>query len=57
MSCYELRARNKANGEILNLSALDDFFGKHRYGYRPYDEHGIVLTEEQFNKKYEVIDG
>ena len=37
----------KINGKDVEVECLDDYFGKHRYGYKVGD---VVYTEELFNK-------
>lgn len=50
MSNYIFRAKNKTTGERVDVHAMDDFFGKHKYGYRIGNKN---LTEEEFYKEYE----
>lgn len=51
MSSYMEKFRNKKTGEIVEVSCLDDYFGKHHYGYVISDMP--ALTEEQFHREYE----
>lgn len=37
MSSYLCKIKVIATGEIFQASALDDYFGKHQYGYRVDD--------------------
>ena len=37
MSSYYTKIKVKATGEILDVMALDDYFGKREYGYLPND--------------------
>lgn len=53
MSSYDFTAKNKQTGEQLVVSAMDDYFGKHRYGYKTGNR---ILTEEEFDLAYERID-
>ncbi len=57
---YNLKAKNKKTGEILEFSALDNYYGHHKYGYSHqtfHDKGNIgILTEDEFNTLYEVID-
>lgn len=58
MSSYYINAKNKETGEEIRIAAIDDFFGKHHYGYIPEYEFGnpmpgTALTEEQFKQQYD----
>lgn len=54
MSSYEFKAKNKETGEVKVVSAIDDYFGSHRYGY--FIENNVALTDEQFNQYWERIE-
>lgn len=56
MSSFTLRARNKETGEMHEVWCLDDYFGKHQYGYIPNNTSAPAMTENQFYKYYEVED-
>lgn len=55
MSNFKCKIKIKATGEIVEAEALDDYFGKHRYGYRTIvdlERFGlspkhITLTEDE----------
>ncbi len=53
MKYKALKAKNKETGEIYQVIAMNDFFGKHEYGYRV--GVGPVITEKEFNQLYEEI--
>lgn len=53
MSSYYLQAKNKKTGEIKTFMAIDDFYGKHRYGYK--DEDGTTYNEDGFDLLFEII--
>jgi hypothetical protein len=52
MSNFYAIVKNKQTGEEVYVEVLDDYFGKHQYGYKIEDE---VLTEEEFNEKYILL--
>jgi hypothetical protein len=52
MSSYNLIARSRQTHNEVEVSALDDFFGRHKYGYQIYD---AILTEEEFHEQYEPV--
>ena len=54
MSGFVFPAINRKTGKREEIWALDDFFGRHIYGYSP--RGGEPLTEEQFDKLYERIE-
>lgn len=53
MSSYKLKARNKETGEIVDVLALDDWFGRHQYGYKPLVDDVTVYNENTFWKHFE----
>jgi hypothetical protein len=55
MSTYMTQARDRKTLEIFAVTAIDDYFGNHAYGYEIHERDGDVLTEEQFRKQYEEI--
>jgi len=56
MSNYHFTARNKKTGDIVEFEAMDDYFGKHQYGYAPTGVEYIgAYTQEQFEEQYEVV--
>lgn len=56
MSSYKATAKKKSNGEIHEIWCMDDYFGKHIYGYIPNIEGGEALTKEQFDREYDFYD-
>jgi len=55
MSSFKVKAKHKATGEIHDVWCLDDYFGRHQYGYIPNVEGSEALTQEQYSKTYEEI--
>ena len=59
MSNYYLKAKNKETGDIVEFEAMDDYFGKHQYGYAPKGWKHITnigaYTQNQFDKRFEVV--
>jgi len=56
MSNYTFRAVSKTvreKGKKVTGKALDDYFGKHQYGYRVKGKKR-VYNQEQFDKYYEM---
>lgn len=50
MSNYNFLAINKITKEEQPIEALDNYFGRHKYGYLVKDE---ILTSEEFFSKYD----
>lgn len=55
MSTYEFQARDKETNEKFIVTAHDDYFAHHVYGYR-LGKSEEVLTEAEFFSKYERTD-
>lgn len=55
MSSYKLQAKNKKTNEIFTVHAIDDYYGKHKYGYSIVNGD-TAYTEEQFNELYERVE-
>ena len=53
MSNFHLRAKNKETSRPVFVEALDDYFGRHQYGYRL--ENGQILNEKDFWERFEEI--
>jgi len=51
MSSYTFKAKHRKTDEEVPVDAMDDYFGKHQYGYQVGNE---VLNEEDFYKQYTV---
>ena len=45
MSNYIFKAKNIKTGEWVDIEALDDYFGKHQYGY---SVGGKIYSESAF---------
>jgi hypothetical protein len=56
MSSFKIKARNKKTGEVHDVWCLDNYFGKHKYGYTPNGGEGEGLDEEDFYREYETIE-
>lgn len=52
MSSFKITARHKATNELHEIWCMDDYFGRHEYGYIPNVEGGKALTYEQFKEQY-----
>lgn len=52
MSSFKAAARHKKTGELHAVWCIDDYFGRHKYGYIPNIEGGEAMTESQFNAQY-----
>jgi len=52
MSNYQLIARDRITDEEFTVVAMDDYFGRHHYGYAIGEQ---ILTEEQFHLAYEPV--
>jgi len=58
MSTYPFMARSKTrrgNGEVVSGMAIDDYFGRHEYGYKVTGKHH-VMRKETFDKRYEMLE-
>lgn len=55
MSSFTRICRNKKTGELVSVFFWDDYHGRHCYGYQ-IALSGPVLTEEEFSRKYEVVE-
>lgn len=49
------KCRNRKTGTEYVVFCIDDYFGRHNYGYDIKECDEPVLTEEQFNKHYEIV--
>lgn len=54
MSNYICKAKNKTTGIVVEVLAIDDYFGKHKYGYKVGNSQN-VLNEILFDENYEII--
>lgn len=58
MSTYPFMARAKTrrnNGEIVSGMAIDDYFGRHQYGYKVTGKHH-VMRQKTFEERYEMLE-
>lgn len=55
MSDFNFTAKNKKTGEIVEFTAFDDYFGKHKYGYRDNSKDD-VLNAREFDEMYTAND-
>lgn len=55
MSSFTLKAKNRKTRKVITFTAIDDYFGRHRFGYK--DEEGIIYDEDAFNYRFNVIKG
>lgn len=53
MSSYMFMARKKSGGDVVKVFAIDDYFGRHKYGYEI--PGGMVLTEHYFHRHYDEV--
>lgn len=53
MSDYFFKAKNKKTGEVIQVTAMDNHFGHHRYGYKTGNR---ILTEEEFWLAYDDVE-
>jgi hypothetical protein len=56
MSSFKIKAVNKKTGELHDVWCLDDYFGKHRYGYIPNSGEGEGMTEDDFYREYTPLE-
>lgn len=56
MSSFKMTAKHKQSGEIREIWCMDDYFGKHKYGYIPNVEGGSALAETVFYELYEPVE-
>lgn len=54
VSSFKINAKHKKSGEIHSVWCMDDYFGKHIYGYIPNVEGGQAMTFDEFEKQYET---
>lgn len=55
MSSFYMEVRDKNTGEILQAFALDDYFGRRKYGYiMPGRKE--VMKEDEFFKLFERVE-
>lgn len=54
MSSYTENFRHKKTGAIHSVDCLDDYFGRHAYGYR-VAALARIFREDEFNREYEKV--
>lgn len=54
MSSFKIQATHKASGETHEIWCMDDYFGKHQYGYIPNIPEGKAMTEAGFAREYDT---
>lgn len=55
MSSFQMKAKHRVTREVHDIWCLDDYFGKHQYGYIHNEGERTVYNEETFNWLYEPI--
>jgi len=54
MSNYTVKAKDKKTGEVVDVHCLDDFYGKHEYGYQ-VEGSNFVMDSKAFNNMFEIV--
>ncbi len=52
MSSFKITARHNASGELQEIWCIDDYFGRHKYGYIVNMESGSAMNEIEFYEQY-----
>lgn len=52
MSNFNFKAKRLKTGEVCEVEALDDYFGRHKYGYVV---GSTIYTEEGFAESFEQV--
>lgn len=52
MSSFSAFCREFRTGNVQAVFCLDDYFGRHRYGYQVGSK---IYTEQEFEANYEII--
>lgn len=55
MSNYNLKAKHRKTGKIIEFTAFDNFNGRRKYGYKAIDSD-YIFTEDKFDEHYEVVE-
>lgn len=53
MSSFTIQARNKETGDLCEVDCIDDYFGRHQYGY--IVNGGRAIQWETFDRMYEEV--
>lgn len=56
MSSFKAMARHLQSGELHEVWCMDDYYGRHEYGYIPNVEGGGAMTEAEFDKQYKFVE-
>jgi len=56
MSNFNFTAKDKTTGETVKVDAMDDYFGRHRYGYRTEGSQQVFKEEEFWQNFEEIMD-
>lgn len=54
MSNFIIKAKKENTGEVFEVLAIDDYFGRHKYGYKIGNAENVI-PEYEFNADYKVI--
>ena len=52
MNNYTIKAKRKTTGEVRDFTAIDEYDGKHKYGYR--DNEGTTYYQKDFDLMFEI---
>ena len=52
MSSFKITALHKKSGEVHEVWCMDDYFGRHIYGYIPNIQGGKAMREAGFYSAY-----
>lgn len=55
MSSFITLCKNRKTNELLEVICIDDYFGKHQYGFNVAETTGY-LNEDQFFRDYFIIE-
>lgn len=53
MSSFTATFEHKTTGELVQVLCLDDYFGRHKYGYKVGDK---ILNEAEFDEQYKRVE-
>lgn len=55
MSSYDFLAKHNKTGREYEGTALDDYFGRHQYGYQVKD-YGKTMRKEVFEERFTIVE-
>lgn len=55
MSNFWFTAIPKGGGQNVKGTAMDDYFGRHQYGYQ-LEGRKEVMTQDEFDERYLILD-